>query len=96
MAYHHCNPKAAPRPRVKGRLFRRRVVHREPAEGTGLALEGSSRRAAARPFCGRRNTALLPYESVGSSATGNLKSGTLPRCGRLKHEKKVIIRRKVK
>lgn len=51
----------------------------------GLALEGSSRSAASRPFCGRRNTALLLKESEGPSGTGNLKSGTLPKWGRLKH-----------
>lgn len=63
------------------------------ARTEALALDGSSRRAATRPFWGRRNTALLLEASAGPSATGNLKSETLPKWGRLKDGKqKVIIR----
>lgn len=64
------------------------------ARTEALALDdGSSRRAATRPFWGRRNTALLLEASAGPSATGNLKSETLPKWGRLKYGKqKVIIR----
>lgn len=74
-----------------------------PGTGTGwqgwgggvLAFDGSSRSAASRPFWGRRSTAAPLKESAGPSATGNLKSGTLPRCGRLEHTgKKDAVRRK--
>lgn len=58
-------------------------------------MDGSSRSAASRPFWGRRRTAAPPKESAGPSATGNRKSGTLPRCGRLEHTgKKSAVRRR--
>ena len=66
-------------------------------EGGGgvLASDGSSCSAASRPFWGHRSTAPLPKESAGRSATGNLRSGALPKWGRLKHTgKKSAVRRK--
>lgn len=66
-------------------------------EGGGgvLALDGSSHSAASQPFWGCCSTAPLPEESAGWSATGNLRSGALPKWGRLKHTgKKRAVRRK--
>lgn len=79
--YQHSVPTPRQDPSVRGR-----ASQGAPRDGRGgLALDGSSRSAASRPFWGRRRTAAPPKESAGPSATGNRKSGTLPRCGRLEH-----------
>ena len=63
--------------------------------GGVLASDGSSCNAASRPFWGHHSTAPLPKESAGRSATGNLRSGALPKWGRLKHTaKSSTVRRK--
>lgn len=58
-------------------------------------MDGSSHSAASQPFWGCCSTAPLPEASAGWSATGNLRSGALPKWGRLKHTgKKRAVRRK--
>lgn len=62
--------------------------HESPQRMEVLALEGSCRRRATRPFRWRRNTALLLLlllASVGLSARRNLEAGMLPTCVRLKY-----------
>ena len=95
--YQHLVPKPRQDHSVRGQ--RPHKVPTRDGRGAGgggvLALDGSSRSAASRPFWGRRRTAAPLKESAGPSATGNLKSGTLPRCGRLEHTgKKNDVRRK--
>ena len=80
--------------------MRGQVPHKVPTrDGKGvagvLALDGSLRSTASRPFWGHHSTAPLPEESAGHSAMGNLRSRALPKSGRLKHTgKKSAIRRK--
>ena len=85
---------------ISGPQCERAGAHKVPTrDGKGvvgvLALDGSSCSAASRPFWGHRSTAPLPKESAGRSVTGNLRSGVLPKWGRLKHTgKKSAVRRK--
>ena len=60
-----------------------------------LVLDGSSHSAASWPFWGHCSSAVLLEESASQSATGNLKSGVLPKWGQLKHKgKKSTVRKK--
>lgn len=76
---------------------REQVPHKVPtrdgkAVAAGvLALDGSSRSAASRPFWGHHSTAPLPGESADPSTTGNLKSGALSKWGHLKHTGKIAL-----
>ena len=59
-----------------------------------LALDSLLCSTASRPFWGRRSTIPLLEESASWSATGNLRSGVLPKWGQLKHMgKKSVVRR---
>ena len=59
-----------------------------------LVLDGSSHSAASWPFWGHCSSAVLLEESASQSATGNLKSGVLPKWGQLKHKGKKSTGRK--